>query len=70
MFMTGSAIRPPKEVRNMCEKSSLSPDAMKCFKVTTYQETSKILDAATEKTLAQVEKWEAEETAHRKAGGQ
>ena len=54
----------------MSEKSSIPADAMKCFKVTPYKETAKILDDATRKTLEQVKVWDTKEARNRKAGGQ
>lgn len=59
----------PKEVITMPEKSSIPADAIKYFKVSTYKGTAQILDKATEKTLEQVQKWDATEAEHRKAGG-
>lgn len=70
MFSIGSVRCLPKEVNIMPEKSSIPADAIKCFKVSSYKETAKILDKATGKTLEQVRQWDAMEAKHQKAGGQ
>lgn len=70
MPVNGFVTCPPKEVTIMSEKSIIPPDAMRCFKVSSYKETAKILDEATRKTLEQVKVWDATGAQHRKAGGQ